>query len=229
MPSMFDIRATVEFTAMIDELKAEGVWAKIESQELVFINDSVDSEVISKFKNGAILTVYQPTEYDMAGLFEFLKRMSADISGIDTGTDIEIIAVTKRTAVGSVVSEDNIVRLDNIFFYPDISTLVSVDADSTIEDVEKEYIDMQVERWKRYYYWRASLDEKTRANAGEAAMLKSSAAEDNNVIDISRVLSGNYDLYILMTSTLCTEAPAQTFLSIMCIRCIHSQITAIIL
>ena len=225
LPSMFDIRSTAEFQAMIEKLKAEGVWAKVDAhtfynvleyltqveleqllQEIpaedrdrfISENKKVQADLVSYYEDGGILTLFHPTEADIEQTFAFLRSVSADISMIDISTDVEICAITKQTVSGSVVSKDNTVQLDNIFVYvvPDISTLVSADfasSDISPDDIEKEYLDMQVLRWERYYRWLAGVHDMAAESANTAAAIKAAAAQDNNIITISRVLTGTYD------------------------------------
>ena len=195
LPSMFEIRAIEEFTAMTDELKVEGIWDKIDSLTFYNVFDSIDSQVISNYNNGGVLTMYYPTENDLEKAFAFLKSMSADISMLDISADIEIIAITKRTASGTAISEDNILQLDNIFVYvvPDISTLVSADGYTSPDEVEEAYLKMQIDRWRRYFCWLASLDDRTQASLRTAANIDGIASGNNNIVDVSKVVSGTYD------------------------------------
>lgn len=225
LPSMFDIRVTPEFNAMVQRLKDSGVWAKVDSfhfynvieyltpeelqevlseipeedrERFIYQNKMVQDELVSFYETGGILTLFHPSNADIERTLKFLKSVSADVAMVDISTDIEICAITKQTASGSLISPDNVVQLDNIFVYvvPDISTLVSIDfasSDLTPDDVEKEYVDMQVSRWERYFLWLAGLRNKAVENARAAAAIETSAAWDNNIVLISRVLAGTYD------------------------------------
>ena len=222
LPSMFDIRATSEFQNMIDELEKEGVWDKVESftfynvyeyitpeqleemlkeipeelhQYFITQNRLIYDELVSFYNSGAILTLFHPDDDAIQQTFAFLSSVSADVSMLDIEPDVEICAITKQTANGAVINSLNTVSLDCIFTYiiPDISTLVSTDENSSPDDVEKEYIDMQVERWKRYYYWLADLKDKAQENARSASAIIAASAKDNNIVNVSRVVSGTYD------------------------------------
>ena len=225
LPSMFDIRITPEYNAMVQKLKDSGVWAKVDAhhfynvieyltpeelqkvlseipeedrERFIYQNKMVQDELVSFYETGGILTLFHPSNEDIERTLKFLKSVSADVAMVDISTDIEICAITKQTASGSVISRDNVVQLDNIFVYfvPDISTLVSIDftsSDITTDDVEKEYVDMQVARWERYFLWLAGLTDKAVENARSAAAIKASAAQYNNIVLISRVLAGTYD------------------------------------
>lgn len=225
LPSMFDIRITPEFNSMVQKLKDSDVWDKVDSynfynvieyltpeelqkvlseipeedrERFIYQNKMVQDELVSFYEIGGILTLFHPNNAEIERTLKFLKSVSADVAMVDISTDIEICAITKQTASGSVISRDNVVQLDNIFVYfvPDISTLVSIDftsSDITPDDVEKEYVDMQVSRWERYYLWLAGLTDKAVENARSAAAIKASAAQYNNIVLISRVLAGTYD------------------------------------
>ena len=225
LPSMFDIRSTPEFNSMVQKLKDSDVWDKVDSynfynvieyltpeelqkvlseipeedrERFIYQNKMVQDELVSFYETGGILTLFHPSNEDIERTLKFLKSVSADVAMVDISTDIEICAITKQTASGSVISRDNVVQLDNIFVYfvPDISTLVSIDftsSDITPDDVEKEYVDMQVSRWERYFLWLAGLTDKAIENARSAAAIKASAAQYNNIVLISRVLAGTYD------------------------------------
>lgn len=222
LPSMFDIRSTTEFENMVEELKASGVWAKVDSynfynvygyltdeqltevlkeipeedrEQFTTQNRLLRDELVGNYNNGGVLTLFHPDDFTIRQSLAFLASVSADISMVDISPDVEICAITKQTAKGRTVDSENTVQLDNIFVYvvPNIKTLVSVESEDSPYNVEENYLSTQVERWRRYYLWLAGLKDRALANANTASELKASAAQDNRVIDISRVLSGTYD------------------------------------
>ncbi|MBQ6001670.1 MAG: hypothetical protein IJL18_02315 [Synergistaceae bacterium] len=197
---MFDIRNTTEYQTMINELKASGVWAKVDGltfynvhgylsdaqlQEVLkevpeedrdqFItqNRLLRDDLVKYYSNGGILTLFHPDDAQIRQTVSFLESVSADVALLDISEDVEICAITKQTSNGPTVSGDNI-QLDNVFVYviPNVKTFVAVESEDSPYDVEKEYLDMQVERWRRYYLWLASIKDRVQENANTASSIR---------------------------------------------------------
>ena len=104
LPSMFDIRVTPEFNAMVQRLKDSGVWAKVDSfhfynvieyltpeelqevlseipeedrERFIYQNKMVQDELVSFYETGGILTLFHPSNADIERTLKFLKSVSA--------------------------------------------------------------------------------------------------------------------------------------------------------